>query len=120
MSLPDIPRGATVDAWQAETGGAVVGPRDAMILLLHVSWTRWHLYSDLLRQQVDEALQRAGRGQGDRSDGLVGHRLGFSKDGVYETSEEIRALAALDGEERDRCARLAREAHNMGIMDGGW
>jgi hypothetical protein len=113
-ALPAIPGSGQVTAWQAGYAGPA-GPRTAMLLLLQVSWLRWHLYSDLLKNQVDDI-----RGAADPASGLVGHRLGFSKDGVYETGEEIRALAALDADERDRCARLAKMAHDAGIMDSSW
>lgn len=117
-ALPGLPPGATVTAWDAGITGLLtkVTPRQAMVLLLHVSWLRWHEYSALLKKQVDE---REGT-----SRGLIGHRTAASTvmGGLYPVSEEIRALVKLEGEERDRCARLARDCHDMGIMgdDGGW
>jgi hypothetical protein len=115
--LPALPDGAQVTAWQANLpeGLKALTPRMAMVLLLHVSWLRSQEYAAMLKKQVDADTRTGG------VRGLVGHRTAASKvtDGLYPTSEEIRALVQLEGRERDRCARLARDAHEIGITDGG-
>ncbi|MGV9779466.1 hypothetical protein, partial [Streptosporangium sp. NPDC003464] len=51
-------------------------------------------------------------------EGLIGHTRSASGDiGVYETGEAIRGLALLEAQERDRCVRFAKTAHDMGIAD---
>lgn len=106
--------GADVTAWQADTTGQPLTPRAAILLLLHVSWLRWHQYAAMLKDQVDNT-GATGRGGGAR--GIVGHKTAASPvtGGLYPTGEEIRALVLAEGSERDRCARLALQAHNMGI-----
>lgn len=127
--LPAVPPGMTVTAWEAghgpgdvlaaEVSGRLlsrVTPRQAMILLLHVSWLRWQEYASMLKAQVDDAPQ------GRTARGLVGHKTSASSvtGGIYPTSEEIRALTRLEGQERDRCAALARQAHEMGLSGEDW
>jgi hypothetical protein len=95
----------------------------AMILLMHVSWMRWSELADLLKRQMDEQIEAAlGGTPASESGGVVGHKVAINpRDGrLYETGEEIRALAVLEGEERDRCMRLAREAHDMGLFGENW
>lgn len=117
--LPAAPAGAQVTAWEADAAGLLsrVTPRQAMILLLHVSWLRWHEYSKMLKEQVEAAQPGRAAGAGVR--GLVGHKTSASAvtGGLYPTSEEIRALVRLEGQERDRCANLAKAAHDMGLTE---
>ena len=116
QSLIGLPEATSADvtAWQADTTGQPLTPRTAILLLLHVSWLRWHQYAAMLKDQVDNP-GATGRGGGPR--GIVGHRTAASPvtGGLYPTGEEIRALVLAEGNERDRCARLALQAHNMGI-----
>lgn len=97
-----------------------------MRLLMNVSWIRWQLYAELLRQQVADADRKAAtRGSTSSTKGaaggLIGHHLAASPvtGGVFPTGEEIRALTRLEAEERDRCARLVKLAHDMGVADMG-
>lgn len=129
-NLPVLPPGATVTAWEAGYSPADLlaaevsaqtlsrlSPRQVIALLLHVSWLRWHEYSAMVKAQVEES---ATRGAGAR--GVIGHRTSASAvtGGLYPTSEEIRALVRLEGQERDRCAKLAMDAHNMGLTLDDW
>jgi hypothetical protein len=109
--LPAVPEGAMVTAWNAGATGPL-SPRAATLLMLHVSWQRWQYYAALLKEEVDK------RGAA----GLTGFKRSASNvtDGIYPTSEEIRALTRLEAQERDRCARLAREAHEMGLLGDEW
>jgi hypothetical protein len=113
--LPALPDNAAVTAWQTylPDGLKALSPRMAMVLLLHMSWLRSQEYAGLLKQQMD--AQGAGR----EVRALIGHRTAASKivDGIYPTGEQIKALVDLEGKERDRCARLARDAHEIGITD---
>jgi hypothetical protein len=101
-----------VTAWGTDWDGAVTS-HQAVAILLHVSWARWQEYAAMLQAQVAE------RGVA----GLAGHKTAASKamadatNGrpLYPTGEEIRALVALEGRERDRCARLAMQAHDAGV-----
>jgi len=116
--LPALPNGANVTAWDA--GASIlsrVTPRQAMILLLHVSWLRWHEYAAALKDQVEE-----GKSRGSAARGLVGHKTSASSvvGSIYPISEEVRALVRLEGQERDRCAQLARQAHEMGLSGDDW
>jgi hypothetical protein len=111
-NLPGAPEGADVTAWRASLpAGTVLKPRMTMALLMHVSWLRWAHYAELLRVQVGEDAGESGTG------GLVGYRVGMSpvNGGEYEQAEVVRALAELEGAERDRCARLAKTAFDMGL-----
>jgi hypothetical protein len=123
--LPPIPEGAEVTAWGATLppGMDALSPRVAMIVLMHVSWWRWSELARLLKQQMDEQILDALSGQpASESHGVVGHKYAMNpKDSkLYATGEEIRALAELEGQERDRCSRLAREAHDMGLFGENW
>ncbi len=116
--LPAPPPGAAVSAWFAALApGKPLSPRAAMLLLLNVSWERWQLYSKELKAQVDAA-------RGDSLDDTTASALVMEKTLMYKDTtmpqgEEIRALVLLEGQERDRCARLAKDAFAMGLNDGG-
>lgn len=123
--LPPIPEGAEVTAWGATLPASMdaLSPRTAMIVLMHVSWFRWSELARLLKQQVDEQITTAlGGSAAPEAGGVVGHKMAMNpKDSrLYATGEEIRALAELEGQERDRCSRLAREAHDMGLFGENW
>jgi hypothetical protein len=116
--LPALPDDAMVTAWNASLpeGLRALSPRAAMVLLLHMSYLRAMEYAAMLKSQVDADPRNGG------VRGLVGHHTAVSKitDGMYPTGEEIRALVQIEGKERDRCARLAREAFECGVTDGEW
>lgn len=85
--------------------------------MLQMSWARVHLYASLLERQVADADPDAigGVGQGE---GLIGHTHSASPSvGVYESGEAVRGLALLEAQERDRCVKYAKVAHDMGIAD---
>jgi hypothetical protein len=74
-----------------------------------MTWLRVHLYAGLLKEQ----LEREGQ-----VEGLIGHIYASAGGGLtVETSEAVRGLAKLEAEERDRCVRFAKVAHDMGIAD---
>jgi hypothetical protein len=97
-------------AWTAMGDGIpVLDAPDVMLRLLHMSWMRVHLYAERLRGLVEGTT-----GDG----GLVGPTYAAGRDGArVETGEQIRAMAKLEGDERDRCARLAKTCHDMGIAE---
>lgn len=123
-------KGAAVTAWSAMTGQPAVAATDAVLGMLHMSWLRVHLYAGLLEQQVTDAQADApetpyseagdayGAGPIGHGAGLVGHTYSGVKDlGVFASGEAIRGLAQLEAQERDRCVRFAKAAHDMGIAE---
>lgn len=117
--LPALPPGATVSAWMAALApGKPLSPRAAMLLLLHVSWERWQVYSAELKAQVDAA--RGDSPDGTASAGLVAEKKMMYRDQPVPQGEEIRALALLEAGERDRAARLAKDAFAMGLHEVEW
>lgn len=115
---------ATISAWSAVgKPGQVIEASAAVMGMLQQSWLRANLYSNLLHQQV---LKEGGEGaeivsaeDPDNPSGLIGYRYGAAgKDGhIYAVSEEARGLVMLEAQERDRCVKYAKTAHDMGISD---
>lgn len=106
------------DGKQLDAGMAVLG-------MLQMTWLRAAAYGELLRQQVvtgeppepdRDGIQGGMAGPGS---GLIGYRYGAAgKDGnIYAVSEEVRALVALEAQERDRVVKFAKTAHDMGISE---
>jgi hypothetical protein len=97
----------------------------AVLGMLQMTWLRAAAYGELLRQQVaTEAPPEADPDGFDpeadpQATGLIGYRYGAAgKDGtIYAVSEEIRALVALESQERDRVVKYAKTAHDMGISE---
>ncbi len=116
-------QGQAITAWTALSGVPEVSASDAVLGMLHMSWLRVHLYAGLLREQVEAAQadrgdSTGGTGEVGAGTGLVGHTMGASPNiGVYATGEAVRALAQLEAQERDRCVRYAKTAHDMGIAE---
>jgi hypothetical protein len=128
-------QGEAVTAWSALTGTAVVSTAQAVLGMLQMSWLRAHLYAQLLERQFTDAQAQsdappqrplpnddepAPHGDGaplvGPGVGLIGHTFGAVKDvGIYATGEAIRGLAQLEAQERDRCVRYAKVAHDMEI-----
>lgn len=107
--LPVLPAGSQVTAWSARLpAGVTLTPRLSVILLLHATWLRWAEMAALLEAEVNE----------DGAGGVIGNMMASGRGGLYATSEQIRGLAELEGQERDRVARLARQAFDMGITGG--
>lgn len=135
--------GEAVSAWSALSGKPVVSHVDAVLGMLQMAWLRAHFYAGLLEAQVASAqAQSAGSavrelaGSGDDEDdvvyegstrgappvgegvGLIGHTYSGVKDiGVFATGEALRGLTQLEAQERDRCVKYAKTAHDMGIAD---
>lgn len=104
-------KGVAVSAWTALSGQVSVSATEAVLGMLQMSWLRVHLYAQLLQQQVDAA-------GADGPGGLVGETTGASPGiGLYATGEAIRGLAQLEAQERDRCVKFAKTAHDMGIAE---
>lgn len=119
---------ARITAWSAigqPHGGQPLDAGMAVLGMLQMTWLRAAAYGELLRQQVvTEAPSDPDRDGFDptgevESNGLIGYRYGAAgKDGnVYAQNEEIRALVALEAQERDRVVRFAKVAHDMGISE---
>lgn len=101
-------KGEALSAWTAEIGQTAVTPAEAVMAMLQMSWARVHVYARFLRDQVEA----------DEAGGLVGRTSAAAAGvGVYESGDSIRALAKLEADERDRCVRFAKAAHDMGIAD---
>lgn len=80
---------------------------DVMLRLLHMSWVRVHLYAERLRVLVEDSVE---------NEGLVGATFAAGRNGErVESGEQVRALAKLEADERDRCARFAKLCHDMRI-----
>ncbi|MFD1546983.1 hypothetical protein [Nonomuraea guangzhouensis] len=110
-------KGEALSAWRAVPGRVDVSPAEAVMAMLQVSWARFHLYASLLERQLEDADPGTPGGVG-QGEGLVGHTRSASPSvGVYESGEAIRGLALLEAQERDRCVRFAKTAHDMGIAD---
>lgn len=114
-------KGQAMTAWSALAGEPTVSSTDAVLGMLQVSWLRAHMLGDLLRQQV-EAVQGEDAGGGDpnigKGAGFIGHTHGASPSiGVYVTGEAVRGLTQLEAQERERCVKFAKTAHDMGIAD---
>ncbi len=109
--LPPLPEGAEVTAFRARLPDtlAALTPRMAMAVMLHVSWLRWQVLASMVEEQVQDS----------GADGLVGSTFAPGREGSVVTGSEILALTALEGEERDRIARLAKDAHHMGLGQEG-
>ena len=75
---------------------------------LRVAMLRADLYGELLRWQLEV----------DEEAGLIGRTFAAGRDGQrVETGEQVRGLARLEAEWRDRVVRFAKTAHDMGIAD---
>lgn len=99
---------ANLAAWQA-SANREESPLDlgqAVMDQLRVAVIRADIYGELLRIQIsDEELG-----------GLVGPTFAAGRDGArVETGEQVRALARLEAEWRDRVVKYAETAHRMGI-----
>lgn len=75
---------------------------------LRLAVMRADLYGELLRLQLLE----------EGAEGLVGSVFAAGQGGGrVATGERVRALAAMEGEWRDRSVRFAKTAHDMGIAE---
>lgn len=119
---------ARITAWSAmgqPASGQNLDSGMAVLGVLQMTWLRLAAYSELLRQQVtSEAPPEPDRDGFDpesepQSSGLIGYKYGAAgKDGtIYPVSEEVRALVALEAQERDRVVKYAKTAHDMGISE---
>lgn len=123
--LPPLPKGTDVGAWAVRLPHGVksLSPRMAMILMLHVTWLRWSEYAALLEQQMLDPISTVLGGEvASESGGLVGHTWAMDPktSEVYATAEQERALSALEGAERDRVMRYARQCHDVGLLGDDW
>lgn len=118
--LPHVPDGVEATTWGVTLPAEIthLSPRRATELLLHVSWHRWHQYAELLESEYNASPGTAQTPAGVRA--LIGNRVASGKDGLFAQGEEIRALTRLEADERDRCAKLARQCHEMGITGDEW
>ena len=90
---------AAVDEQPLELGKVVMDQ-------LRVAVMRADLYGELLRLQVEVDVE----------DGLVGPTYAIGREGQrHQTGEQVRGLARLEAEWRDRAVRFAKTAHDMGI-----
>ncbi|MDB4873219.1 MAG: pas58 [Gemmatimonadales bacterium] len=132
-------QGEAFTAWSALGGKPAVSTVQAVLGMLQMSWLRAHLYAGLLERQFTDAQDRrrlssrADAFYGDDADvgiagsgappvgagvGLIGHTYGAVKDiGIYASGEAIRGLVQLEAQERDRCVKYAKTAHDMGIAE---
>ncbi|GAB2762400.1 hypothetical protein GCM10027273_44910 [Nocardioides pakistanensis] len=101
---------ANLLAWSSAAGkdAAPLDPGATVMDQLRVAVMRADLYGELLRVQVvDEDYT-----------GLVGPTFAAGRDGArVETGEQVRGLARLEAEWRDRVVRFAKAAHDMGIAE---
>jgi hypothetical protein len=101
---------ANLLAWSSEAGGGqpALDPGQVVMDQLRVAVMRADIYGELLRIQI--ADEEVG--------GLIGPTFAAGRDGArVETGEQVRALAKLEAEWRDRAVRFAKTAHDMGIAE---
>lgn len=124
---------ARITAFTAMDALPMLDPGRAVLAMLQMSWLRVHLYAGLLEQQVeDQADEPVGgygvdeygpRGAATQPSaagvaGLIGHAYSADKmAGIFASGEARRALVDLEAQERDRCVRYAKTAHDMGIAE---
>lgn len=131
---------ARITAFSALGAVPSIDPGLAVLASLHMSWLRAHLYASLLEEQVGrEAEDAPGSWNGDADPddddgygprgvarqsspagvaGLIGHVYAADKvAGIFASGEARRALVDLEAQERDRCVRFAKVAHDMGIAE---
>jgi hypothetical protein len=116
---------ARITAWSAigePANGKNLDSGMAVLGVLQMTWLRLAAYGELLRQQAVRDGMTASPDEMDPENpgsagGLIGFRYGAAgKDGnIYAVSEEVRALVALEAQERDRVVKYAKTAHDMGI-----
>lgn len=103
---------ANLLAWSTQAAvdaaAPALDPGQVVMDQLRVAVMRADLYGELLRIQVaDQEI-----------DGLVGPTYAAGRDGArVETGEQVRGLARLEAEWRDRAVRFAKAAHDMGIAE---
>lgn len=116
---------AVISAWNAVGGHPNIDYRMAVLGVLQMTWLRLGAYSELLRRQVategevtEPDLYDPDEGEV-KTSGLIGYKYGAAgKDGaIYASSEEVRALVALEAAERDRVVKYSKTAHDMGISE---
>jgi len=130
--------GISKDRYKAQTDVATafnsigltnpVDPSQAIMGALNMAWMRMHMLAGMVADQMerdadydnavaatwtDGELVPAGTPSLSETGGLVGYTFGPA--GI--TGEDVRALVKLESEERDRVARIAKMAHDMGIAD---
>lgn len=102
---------ASLAAWSTAAASADAAPLDPGVVVLQqlrVAVMRADLYGEMLRWQVEV----------DEEAGLVGATFAAGRDGArVETGEQVRALAKLEADWRDRVVRFAKAAHDMGIAE---
>lgn len=105
---------ANLIAWSTEAARAdgkqlpALDPGVVVLDQLRVAMLRADLYGELLRWQLEV----------DEEAGLIGRTFAAGRDGQrVETGEQVRGLARLEAEWRDRVVRFAKTAHDMGIAD---
>jgi len=115
VAVPGADDGVRITPYAVDFPAGIVTPRQSIIMLLQVSWQRWQSYAAMLEHDITNA-------QPDADDnGLVVPTWGNNpREGVYVSGEAISAMAQLESAERDRCAKLAVQAHTMGIEDSEW
>lgn len=101
---------ANLLAWSSEAGRGqpALDPGQVVMDQLRVTVMRADIYGELLRIQI--AAEEVG--------GLIGPTYAAGRDGArVETGEQVRGLAKLEAEWRDRAVRFAKTAHDMGIAE---
>ncbi len=106
VGLPP-PATVTITAWSVRTPADVVTPKQGIIALLQVSWQRWQILASMLEDQVMNGTAHV-------------YAVDPKTGDTYASSEQVAALVQAEADERDRCARLAKQAHDMGIDDAMW
>jgi hypothetical protein len=101
---------ARMAAWSLEAAGEQPAPdlEGQMLALITMTTYRLEVYSQRLLLQFEEG----------EDSGLVGVTYAAGRDGgPVATGEQLRGLAKLEGDERDRLARYIKSAHDMGIAE---
>lgn len=111
---------ANILAWNAqkaaEAGFPPIDPGRVVLDQLRIAVMRADLYGEMLRIQIMRADSDGVEQLS--AEGLIGHTYAAARDGgAVASGEQVRGLARLEAEWRDRVVRFAKTAHDMGIAE---
>lgn len=99
---------ANLVAWSLSAAAELppLNLQEGMLALIHLTAARHSVYAEELRLQYEA----------EGAAGLVGGTWTAGRGGeAIQSGEQLRGLAKLEGEERDKLARYLKDAHAMGI-----
>lgn len=110
-------RGQAFTAFNAVSDDPTVDPSEVMAKVMQVTFLRWAWLAGMLGDQTEQdSGERVASGEV-RVPGPTGGLVGFTFGPTGITGEAPRGLVILEAAERERAARFAKAAHDMGIRD---